>query len=80
VWILFKEYRIPMIHPTDPKKPNKKEDPSEDASILLRRGNKIIMGARGREGPGWERGEGRRERIRYGGGRGTGKKPRGPGE
>ena len=29
-----------------------------DASISLRRGNKIIMGGKGREGPGWERGGG----------------------
>jgi hypothetical protein len=43
-------------------KPNKKGGPSVDASIPLRRGNKIIMGGRGREGPGWERGG---CRIRY---------------
>jgi hypothetical protein len=30
----------------------KKEDQSMDASGLLRRGNKIIIGGRGREGPG----------------------------
>jgi len=30
---------------------NKREDQGVDASILLRRGNKIIMGGRGREGP-----------------------------
>jgi hypothetical protein len=30
-WILAKKYRIPMIHPTDHKKLNKKEGPSEDA-------------------------------------------------
>ena len=47
-----------MLQSTDPKKLNKKEGPSEDASIPLRRGNKIIMGGRGREGPGWERGQG----------------------
>jgi hypothetical protein len=28
-----------------------------DASISLRRGNKIIKGSRGREGPGCERGK-----------------------
>jgi hypothetical protein len=28
---------------------------SEDASIPLRLGNKIVMGGRGKEGPGWER-------------------------
>jgi hypothetical protein len=37
-----------MIHPTDSKKLNKKEGPNEDASIPLRRGNKIITGGRGR--------------------------------
>jgi len=35
---------------------NKREDQGVDASILLRRGNKIIMGGRGREGPWRERG------------------------
>ena len=39
---------------------NKKEDQSVDASILFRRGNKIITGSREREGPGREReGEGK---------------------
>ena len=46
-----------MLHSTDPKKLNKKEGPSEDASIPLRRGNKIVMGDRGRKGTVWERGE-----------------------
>jgi hypothetical protein len=41
-----------MIQPTDHKTFNKKEDPSKDVSISLRRGNKIVMGGRGREGPG----------------------------
>jgi hypothetical protein len=43
---------MPKIYPTDPKKLNKKEGPSKDASIPPGRGNKIIMGGRGREGPG----------------------------
>ena len=44
------------MYPTEPEKLNKKEGPSEDASIPLRRGNKIIM--RGmREGPKWESGK-----------------------
>ena len=30
----------------------RKEDQRVDASVLLRRGNKIIMGGRGREEPG----------------------------
>ena len=35
----------------------KKEDQSVDVSVLLRRGNKIIMGSRGREGHGRKREE-----------------------
>ena len=46
--ILAKKYRLPKIHNTDSKKLDKKESP--------RRGNKIVMGDRGREGPEWERG------------------------
>lgn len=45
-----------MIYHTDPKKLNKKKGPKEDASISLRKGNKIITGGREKEGPGWERG------------------------
>jgi len=37
---------------------SKKKHQSVGASILLRRGNKIIIGGRGREGPGRERGGG----------------------
>jgi hypothetical protein len=61
------KYRIPIIYPTDHKL-NKKEGPSKDVSIPLRRGKKIIMGSRGRERPEWERGGGRERgsRIRYG--------------
>ena len=44
-----------MIQLTDHVKFNKKEGQSMDASKLLRRGNKIIMGARGRERPGKNR-------------------------
>ena len=39
-------------------KVNKKEDQSVDASILLRSGNKIITGGRGRDELGMQRGEG----------------------
>lgn len=46
-----------MIHPTDSKKFIRKEGPNEDVSISLRRGNKIIPGGRGREGPGRRRGK-----------------------
>jgi len=61
--------RIFMIQLTDHMKLNKKEDPSADALIPVRMGNKIITGDRGRE----------RSRIRYGG-KATGVNPRGPGE
>jgi hypothetical protein len=39
----------------------KKEDQSVDASVLLGRGNKIITGGRGREGPWREKGGGGKE-------------------
>jgi hypothetical protein len=51
-----KKHRMHRIQPIDPKTFNKKEGPSEDVSIPLRRGNKIIMGSREREEPGWKRG------------------------
>ena len=38
--ILAKKYKMLMIHPTVPKKLNKKEGPSKNASIPLRRGTK----------------------------------------
>ena len=38
-----------MIKPIDHMKLKKKEDQSVDASVLLRRGNKIFMGGKGRE-------------------------------
>jgi hypothetical protein len=44
-----------MLHSTDPKKLNKKEGWNEDAWISLRRGNKIVIGGRWREGTWWER-------------------------
>jgi hypothetical protein len=69
-----------MIHSTDPKKLNRKEGPSEDVSIPLRRGKKIIMGHRGREGPEWMSRRGNGGRSRNGGEGETGEKPRGPGE
>ena len=53
---------------------NKKEGLSVEVSTPLRRGNKIIMGGRRRERPGWERGREKGGRIRYGE---TGEKPRG---
>ena len=45
-----------MIQLTDHVKLNKKEGQNVDASIPLRRGNKIIMRDREKEGLGWERG------------------------
>jgi hypothetical protein len=67
--ILAQNLRIPTIQVTDHMKLNKKEDQSVDASVLLRRGNKIITGGRGREGPGQEKrggGEMGQDRVRYG--------------
>jgi hypothetical protein len=49
-WILAKKNIIPMIHLTEHMKFNKKKGPSEDASIWLRMGKKIVMEGRGREG------------------------------
>jgi hypothetical protein len=51
-----KQLRIPMIQLTDHMKPKKKEDQSMDALVLLRRGNKIIIGGRRREWEGERRG------------------------
>jgi hypothetical protein len=48
-WRLTKKYRISVIQPTDPKKFNKREGPNMDASIPLRRVNRIIIGDRGRK-------------------------------
>jgi len=45
-----------MIKPTDLKKFIRKEGPSEDTSIPLRRGNKIIIGGRGKKERSWRRG------------------------
>jgi hypothetical protein len=43
-----------MLLSKDPRKLNKKEGPSEDAWISLRRGNKIVIRGRWREGTGRE--------------------------
>jgi hypothetical protein len=40
----------------DPKKLNTKEGPREEAQILLKRGDKIVIGIRWREGARWEGG------------------------
>ena len=63
-----------MTHLTDLKNLNKKEGPSEDTWISLRRGNKLVMGGRGREGPVWARGMGRQDQA-WGE---AGESPRGP--
>jgi hypothetical protein len=48
-----------MIKLTDHMMLKKKEDQGVDASVLHRRGSKIIMGGKRREGPGRDReGEG----------------------
>ena len=41
--------------PQTPKKLNKKKDLSKEALTSLRRGNKIVIRDRWREGTGWER-------------------------
>ena len=48
-WILAQNYRISMLQLTDSIKINKKEGPSEDASIPRRKGNKLIMEVRGKD-------------------------------
>jgi hypothetical protein len=44
-WILAQKFGIPKIQFTDHMKPKKKEDQIVDASVLLRRGNKVLTGA-----------------------------------
>jgi hypothetical protein len=58
---------------------NKKEGPSEDASIPIRRMNKIIMEGRESKGPGWEKGGVGENRTGSGMGE-LGEKLRGPEE
>ena len=43
--ILAQKHRLPNIQFTDHMKVKKKEDQSMDASVLLRKGNKILTGA-----------------------------------
>jgi hypothetical protein len=52
----------------DHMKPKKKKDQRVDASVILRRGNKIIKGSKGWEGFGRKRRGGGEKggRIRYG--------------
>jgi hypothetical protein len=58
---------------------NKKEDQSVDASILLRRGNKVIIGGRKREEPGREK-EGREKEGQHQVWEESGEKSRGSGK
>jgi hypothetical protein len=58
-WIVGKEHRIPTVQLTDHMKLKRKEDQRVDASVLLRRGNKIMEGSRGWEGLGRKRRGGR---------------------
>ena len=44
MWILAQKLRIPKIQITDHMKLKKKEGQSVGASVLLRRGNKILTG------------------------------------
>jgi len=50
-WILGKNLRILTIQLTDHMKVKKKQGQSMDASVLLKRRNKIIMVGRGRDRP-----------------------------
>jgi hypothetical protein len=61
-WILGIKLRILKIQLTDHRKLKKEEDQSVDASVLLRRGNKIITEGRGWEGLGRRREGGRGKR------------------
>ena len=51
-FFLVQKSRIFLMQPTNCKTFNKKESTGEDASIPLRRGNKIIMKVRGSKGYG----------------------------
>jgi hypothetical protein len=57
-WILAQKLRISMTQPINHMKLKEKDDQSVDASILHRRGNKIITGAKAREGSRREKGGG----------------------
>jgi hypothetical protein len=54
--VLAQQLWIPKIHFTDHMKLKKKRDQNMNASVLLRRGNKIFTGVRGWEGLGRKRG------------------------
>ena len=44
-----------MLQFTDPKMPNRKEDPSEEVRVPFKRANKIVILGKGREGTKRER-------------------------
>ena len=76
-WTLTQKLRISKIQFTDHIKLKKKEGQIVDASVLLRRGNKITMGGSGREEPprkeereDWERKRRAVSGVRYDGGAG----------
>jgi hypothetical protein len=77
MWILGKTLEIYMLQLKDLMKLKKKEGQIVDASVLLRRGNKITMGGSGREEPprkeereDWERKRRAVSGVRYDGGAG----------
>jgi hypothetical protein len=77
--ILAVKYRLPMMHPEDPKKSNKKEVSSKDVWITLTRGSKIVIGGREKREVGGSR-EGERKGHQDQVFQETGEKLREPGE
>jgi hypothetical protein len=57
-WIFGKKLRIPTLQLTYHMKLKKKEDQGVDASVILRRGNKVIKRGRGRKKEEKEKGGG----------------------
>jgi hypothetical protein len=64
MWILAQMLGIPKIQFTDHMKLKKEENQKVDASVLLRRGNKILMESRVWEGLGRKKGGGKGVRVR----------------
>jgi hypothetical protein len=64
---MAQKFGIPKIQFTDHMKFKKRKDQNVDDSVLLRRGNKILMEGRGWEGIGRKRGRGGEEvgKVRY---------------
>jgi hypothetical protein len=63
-WTLGTEHEVPTIQLMDHMKFKRKKDQSVDASVQLRRGNKIIRGSRGGEGLGRKRRKGGEEELK----------------